>query len=308
LKCTSQEFQSGESKISPRLFGAARYHQELSATSTKKVYVRIEKWRSRELKDEYPYVFLDGIWLKRCWGGEVKNLSILIAVAVNKDGYREVLGAQEGCKEDKESWSSFLKHLKERGLKGVRLITSDKCLGLVESISEVFPEADWQRCIVHWYRNVLRFVPKSKVSEVAAMLKAIHAQEDRYAAIEKAESVVKKLEEMKLRQASSCVNEGYVETLTYASYPRKHWRKLRTNNMLERIMKAIRRRTRVVGSFPDGNSALMLVAARLRHIAGTKWGVTRYMKMDMYRKEEEESKEYSYQNDRARVELTTFAG
>ena len=254
-----------------------------------KVYGRIDEWRNRKLDGEYGYVYLDGIWLKRCWGGEVKNVSVLVAVGVNREGFREILGAAEGCKEDKESWLGFLRSLKDRGLKGVRLAVSDKCLGLVESIGEIFPDADWQRCTVHWYRNVLSKVPRKKAKEVAAMLKAIHAQEDLQACCQKAQAVIEKLRELKLPQAANCVEEGYRETLSYTSFPREHWRKIRTNNLLERINREIRRRTRVVGAFPDGYSALMLVSARLRHIAGTEWGLKRYLKME--RLWEQEGKE-----------------
>jgi putative transposase len=151
----------------------------------KKVYERIEKWISAPIEGEYVYVFMDGIWLKRSWGGEVKNISVLVAVGVDQDGYRHILGVQEGAKEDKESWTRFLRHLKSRGLKGVKLFVSDKCLGLVESLTDFYPDAQWQRCVVHFYRNVFTAVPKGKVKEVAAMLKAIHAQEDRQAAEEK---------------------------------------------------------------------------------------------------------------------------
>lgn len=245
----------------------------------KKIYEKIEAWRSAPIQGTHAYVYLDGIWMKRSWGGEVKNVSILVAVGVNEDGYREILGVMEGAKEDKGSWTRFLRHLKERGLKGVRLAISDKCLGLVETLAEFYPEADWQRCTVHFYRNVWSFVPKSKVKDVAAMLKAIHAQEDREAAFEKIDAVVAKLETMKLPEAARCVAEGAGETLRYMNYPREHWRSLRTNNPLERIMREIRRRTRVVGAFPDANSALMLVAARLRHVAGTKWGTRCYLDM-----------------------------
>jgi putative transposase len=111
------------------------------------------------------------------------------------------------------------------------------------------------------------------------MLKAIHAQEDLEAARSKAAAVVIKLREMKLPTAAGLVESGVEETLTYMNYPREHWRNLRTNNPLERVIREIRRRTRVVGAFPDGQSALMLVAARLRHIAGTRWGTKRYMDM-----------------------------
>jgi len=180
----------------------------------------------------------------------------------------------------KESWSTFLRYLKERGLKGVELFISGKCLGLVESLGEFYSKSLWQRCVVHFYRNVFAVVPKGKVKEVALILTAIHAQEDREEALKKASTVVKKLETMKLRRASELVKEGIEETVRYYHFPKEHWRRIRTNNPLERIMKEIRRRTRVVGCFPDGNSALMLVAARLRHIAGTRWGMKQYLKMD----------------------------
>jgi transposase-like protein len=253
-----------------------------------KIYTRIDDWRNRPIEGEHPYVFMDGIWLKRTWGGEVENVAVLVAIAVGSDGYREILAVCEGTKEDKESWRNFLRHLKERGLKGVRLVISDKCLGLVEALGEFFPDARWQRCVVHWYRNVFTAVPKGKVKAVAAMLKAIHAQEDREAALRKADDVAEKLESMRLAKAARIVREGVEETLSYMSFPMEHWRQLRTNNPLERIMREIRRRTRVVGAFPDGRSALMLVAARLRHIAGTRWGAKRYLDMDRLREQEQE--------------------
>jgi transposase-like protein len=245
----------------------------------KKVYERIEKWLNAPIEGEYPYIYLDGIWLKRCWAGEVKNVSVLVAIGVDLDGYRHVLGVQEGSKEDKESWTGFLRHLKKRGLKGVKLFVSDKCLGLVESLADFYPTAKWQRCVVHFYRNVFTAVPKGRVKEVAAMLKAIHAQEDRQAAEEKITSVVKKLKGMKLANAAKIVEEGAKETLSYYHFPSQHWRSIRTNNPLERLMREIRRRTRVVGAFPDGRSALMLVAARLRHVSATRWGTRRYLNM-----------------------------
>lgn len=244
-----------------------------------KIAVQIEEWRHRPIDGEHAYVFLDGIWLKRSWGGEVKPVSILVAIGVNQDGFREVLGVMEGAKEDQPSWVNFLRHLKTRGLKGVRLFISDKCLGLVESLVEFYPTACWQRCAVHFYRNVWTAVPTTQVRAVAAMLKAIPAQEDRPAAQAKAVLVVTKLREMKLGKAAEIVATGIEETLQYFQFPSEHWRSLRTNNPLERLMREIRRRTRAVGAFPDGNSALILVSARLRHIVGTLWGRKRYLDM-----------------------------
>jgi transposase-like protein len=244
-----------------------------------KIAVQIEEWRNRPIRGTHPYVFLDGIWLKRSWGGEVKNVSILVAIGVDQDGFREILGVMEGAKEDKASWVNFMRHMKERGLSGTRLFISDKCLGLVSSLFEFFPDALWQRCAVHFYRDVWTAVPTSKVREVAAMLKAIHAQEDRPAARAKTLLVVAKLRDMKLAGAADIVTKGVEETLQYFQFPSEHWRSLRTNNPLERVMREIRRRTRAVGAFPDGNSALILVAARLRHIVGTHWGRKRYLDM-----------------------------
>jgi len=244
-----------------------------------KIAVQIEEWRNRPITGEHAYVFLDGIWLKRSWGGEVKNVSILVAIGVNQDGFREVLGVMEGAKEDKASWVNFLRYLKERGLNGVRLFISDKCLGLVESLVDFYPAALWQRCAVHFYRNVWTVVPTTKVREVATLLKAIHAQEDGPAALAKAALVVAKLQEMKLAKAAELVATGIGETLQYFQFPPEHWRSLRTNNPLERLMREIRRRTRVVGAFPDDNSALVLVSARLRHVVGTMWGRKRYLDM-----------------------------
>jgi transposase-like protein len=253
-----------------------------------KIYGTIEAWRQRPIEGDYAYVYLDGIWLKRSWGGEVRKIAVLVAVGVRSDGYREILGVAEGIKEDVEGWRNFLRYLKGRGLNGVRLFISDKCLGLLEALGEFYPEAQWQRCMVHWYRNVFSVVPRGRRKEVAAMLRAIHSQEDRPAACEKAEAVARKLEAMKLGQAAAIVRAGVDETLSYMAFPREHWTRIRTNNMLERIMREIRRRTRVVGNFPDGQSALMLVAARLRYVAGTRWGTRQYMDMERLREQEQE--------------------
>lgn len=242
-----------------------------------KVYARIEAWRNEPIEGSYPYVYLDGIVLKRTWAGEVRNVSVLVAIGVDAEGYRKVLGVAEGAKEDKAGWSGFLTHLRQRGLSGPQLFTSDACGGLLESLGEHYPQARWQRCTVHFYRNVFSVVPSGKVREVAAMLKAIHAAEDIEAAQQKASQVIAKLRDMKLNAAADKVQASIHETFAYYAFPETHWRRIRTN---ERMMREIRRRTRVVGAFPDGQSALMLAAARLRHLAGTHWGTKRYLCMD----------------------------
>lgn len=162
----------------------------------------------------------------------------MVAIGVNKDGFREILGAAEGMKEDKESWLNFFTWLKSRGLTGVRLIIGDKCLGMLESIPVV------------------------------------------EAAQEEAASIAAKLREMKLLSAAKKVEDSVGETLTYMDFPTEHWSRIRTNNLTERVNREIRRRTRAIGAFPDGNSALMLVCARLRHVAASEWGSKRYMDME----------------------------
>jgi len=246
----------------------------------KKAYEHIETWRSRKLSGSYPYIYVDGVYLKRSWGGEIQNVSILVAIGVNEDGCREIIGAAEGMKEDRESWRSFFVWLKERGLAGVRLIIGDKCLGMLESIPEVFPDAKYQRCTVHFYRNIFSATPRNKMKEVSMLLKAIHSQECKTSAKEKAKQVAEKLRDMKLTSAAKKVEDGIEETLTYMDFPSQHWTRIRTNNTIERLNREIKRRTRAIGAFPDGQSALMLVCARLRHVAGTQWGTKRYMNME----------------------------
>ena len=190
-----------------------------------------------------------------------------------------MLGAAEGMKEDKASWVHFFQWLKGRSLDGVKLLVGDKCFEMLKAVGEVFPDAKYQRCVVHFYRNVFSVVPKSKAKLVAKMLKAIHAQESKKASREKAKAVVAELRAMKLKEAAKKIEDSVEETLTYCDFPSEHWTRIRTNNVIERLNREIRRRMRVVGCFPDGNSALMLVCARLRHVAGTQWGNKKYMNM-----------------------------
>jgi transposase-like protein len=242
-----------------------------------KAFKGIEEWRSRPLVCKYRYVYIDGIYLKRSWGGSFENVAVMVAIGVNDEGYREVIGCAEGFTESKECWAEFLSWLKSRGLCGVKMFTGDKDSGMVGALVEVFPDARYQRCTVHFYRNVLAKVPKSKRPQVAAMLKAIHAQESREASDEKAVAVADRLRAMKLGEAAKVVQDGITETLSYTAFPMEHWKKIRTNNAIERLNREIRRRTRVVGTFPDGHSALMLVTARLKYVADSEWGSRRYL-------------------------------
>ena len=266
--------------VSQLLWGDRMPSQTLS-DKLKKVYADIDEWRGRPLEQDYPYLFMDGVWHKRCWGGSVENVSILVAVGVGMDGRREVLSVAEGMKEDSESWREFIKGMLARGLKGVRLVTGDRCAGLVAAVNELLPGARYQRCMVHFERNILAKVNPKNRDWAADALKAIFSMESRDKALEKAESVAKDMEARKLREAAKCLREGIGETTTYLldDYPREHRRRIRTNNMIERLNREIRRRTRVVGSFPDGRSALMLICARVRYVTSSEWSTRRHLDM-----------------------------
>ena len=266
--------------VSQLLWGDRMPSQTLS-DKLKKVYADIDEWRGRPLEQDYPYLFMDGVWHKRCWGGSVENVSILVAVGVGMDGRREVLSVAEGMKEDSESWREFIKGMLARGLKGVRLVTGARCAGLVAAVNELRPGARYQRCMVHFERNILAKVNPKNRDWAADALKAIFSMESRDKALEKAESVAKDMEARKLREAAKCLREGIGETTTYLldDYPREHRRRIRTNNMIERLNREIRRRTRVVGSFPDGRSALMLICARVRYVTSSEWSTRRYLDM-----------------------------
>ena len=247
----------------------------------KKVYDEIDEWRTRPLESEYPYVFVDGVWHKRFWGGSVENVSVLVAIGINAEGHREVIGVAEGMKEDSASWEQFVRSMIERGLKGVRLVVGDRCAGLVSTVGSMLPKAKYQRRMVHFMRNVLSKTPPTHREWASAALKAIFAMESRESALSKAEQVATEMESRKLRGAANCLREGIGETTTYLlpEFPDGHRRRIRTNNMIERLNREIRRRTRVVGSFPDGNSALMLVCARIRYVTANEWSTRRYLDM-----------------------------
>uniref|UniRef100_UPI0029903139 transposase n=1 Tax=Bifidobacterium longum TaxID=216816 RepID=UPI0029903139 len=243
------------------------------------------------------------------------NVSVLVAIGVDDTGHREVVGVAEGMKEDRASWEQFVRSLIERGLRGVRLVVGDRCAGLVATVNSMLPDARYQRCTVHFMRNVLSRVSRKHAAWAAGALKAVFAMESRDAALRKAEDVAAQMESRDaalrkaedvaaqmesrdaalrkaedvaaqmesrgLKAAASCLREGIGESTTYLldDYPVEHRRRIRTNNMIERLNREIRRRTRVVGSFPDGRSALMLVCARIRYVTANDWSSRRYLNM-----------------------------
>ena len=242
-----------------------------------KAFASVEERRNRPLERACPCACADGIQPKRSRGGGCESVAAAVAIGVNGDGCREAIGAPEGSTESTERWRELPSRLKSRGLRGARMLAGDKAAGMAGSIAEVLPSAACRHRTAHFYLNVLARVPRSRRPRVAAMLKAIRAMESREAAEAKALEVASELEKSKLREAAKVVREGYSETLTYTRSPREHWRRIRTDNAIERLNREIRRRTRVAGTFPDGNPALMLVTARLEYVAEGEWGSRRYL-------------------------------
>ena len=211
----------------------------------------------------------------------MENVSVLVAIGINAEGHREVIGVAEGMKEDRDSWEQFVRGMIERGLKGVRLVVGDRCAGLVVTVGSMLPKAKYQRCMVHFMRNVLSKTPPTRREWASAALKAVFAQESRGDGLAKAETVAAKMETRRLKAAADCPREGIGEATTYllSEFPVNHRTKPRTSNMIGRPNREILRRTRVVGGFPDGNSALMLVCARIRYVTANSWSDRRYMDM-----------------------------
>lgn len=209
--------------------------------------------------------------------GSHENLAVMVAIGVNDDGCREVIGAAEGFTESKECRRDLLSWLRGHGLHGARMFAGDKSAVMTDLSPRYPPEAAYQRCTARFYSNILAKVPKSKCPAVAVILKAVHAMESREASGAKAAEAITKLKQMRFGEEAKAMRDGFTETLTCTRFPRAHWRRIRTNNAIERLDREIGRRTLVVGTFPDGKSALMLAIVRLRRIAESEWGSRRYL-------------------------------
>jgi putative transposase len=199
---------------------------------------------------EYPYLWLDATYVKVREGGVVMSQAIVIAYGVRETGEREVLGIDVGLGEDGAFWTEFLRGLISRGLRGVRLVISDAHLGLREAIGTVLGGAAWQRCRVHFMRNALSRVPRAAQNEVAATIRSILAQPDKEGAHRQLRFVADQLRPRHYRVAE-LLEEAEEDLLAHMWFPREHWRKLHSTNPLERVNKEIKRRTNVVGIFPN---------------------------------------------------------
>ena len=234
----------------------------------------VEDFRTRPLDGApYAYVTLDALVVKCREGGRTVNVCVVHAVGVNKEGFRESLGLDVVTAEDGAAWLAFVRGLVARGLAGVKLVSSDAHPGLVDAIAATLAGASWQRCRTHFMRNLLTRVPKSAQSFVATMVRTIFAQPDAATVHEQHRRIVDQLE-TRFPEAAALLEQAATDLLAFTAFPKEHWRQLWSNNSLERLNKEIRRRTDVVGIFPDRPSIIRLVGALLAE-QNDEWAVAR---------------------------------
>jgi len=255
--------------------GISKSHAALRAPARRceGLDAEVERFRSRPLTGGYPYLWLDATYLKVRQNGRVVSLAVVIAVAVNALGVREVLGVDVGPSEDECFWQQFLRGLVARGLSGVRLVTSDAHRGLQAAVAAVLQGAGWQRCRVHFVRNALALVPKGAQQLVAATIRTVFAQPDAASAREQWRRVADGFRK-RFPRLATLLDEAEAEVLAYVAFPQAHWRQIWSNNPLERLNKEVKRRTDVVGIFPNEGAVVRLVGMILAE-QHDEWQVSR---------------------------------
>lgn len=227
---------------------------------------QVEVFRTRRLDHlAFPYVFVDATYVKARVDHRIVSRAVVVATGVSVDGNREVLGLDVGDSEDEVFWTAFLRSLKDRGLDGVHLVISDAHTGLKNAITRVFQGASWQRCKVHLMRNLLAHVPKHHKEMIAATVRTVFVQPDPESTRDQLRQVVGMLE-VRYPAAAEVLAEAETDVTAYAEFPHAHWRKIASTNPLERVHKEIKRRSNVVGIFPDDQSVLRLVGAVLAEV------------------------------------------
>jgi putative transposase len=239
---------------------------------------RVNAFLSRPLEGRWPYLWLDATYLKVREGGRIVSRAVIVAVAVSEDGKREVLGIATGPSEAETFWTDFLRSLADRGLRGVRLVIADDHKGLRAAARRVF-NATLQRCRVHWMRNALAHAPAKQRAAVVAMLKTIFAQDTKAEAVAQWNTVADALREKQPR-LSAMMDASREDVLAYMDFPKEHWPQIASTNPLERINKEIKRRSDVIGIFPNDEAAIRLLGALMLE-TNDEWAVARrYMSLE----------------------------
>ena len=233
----------------------------------------VTAFRNRPLDTTYPYLWLDALQVKAREGGSAPNVTVVVATAVSAEGFREVLGVDVFTSEDGAAWLAFLRQLQARGLRGVRLVVSDAHQGLKAAIAAVLTGATWQRCRAHFATNLLARVPKPAQPAVTAVMRSIFLQQDPESVRQQARQALDFLE-ARFPKAAETLAEAFDDLLAFTSFPREHWRQIWSNNPQERLNKEIRRRTDVVGIFPNRDAVIRLVGALLAE-QHDEWAVAR---------------------------------
>ena len=233
----------------------------------------VERFRTRSLVGTYPYVWLDATYVKVRQDGRVVSMAVVIAIGVNAEGRREVLGVDVGPSEEEAFWQQFLRGLVERGLSGVWLVTSDAHAGLKRAVMTILHGASWQRCRVHFVRNALALVPKSAQQLVAATIRTVFAQPDAVSARAQWRRVADGFRD-RFSRLADLMDAAEADVLAYLAFPSAHWRQIWSNNPLERLNKEVKRRTDVVGIFPNDAAVIRLVGMILAE-QHDEWQVSR---------------------------------
>jgi putative transposase len=257
-----------------RTLGIERISKSRVSEMAKELDSAVEAFRTRPLDGApYTYVWLDAITQKVREAGRIANVAVVVATGVNAAGNREILGLDLHTSEDGAGWTAFLRGLVARGLSGVRLVISDAHPGLVDAIASTLPGASWQRCRTHFLRNLLTRVPKSAGPFVATLVRSIFAQPDADAVHTQLDRVLEQLAD-RFPAAAEMLQDAGPDILAFTGFPQPNWRQIWSNNPQERLNKEIRRRTDVVGIFPDRDSVIRLVGMVLceQH---DEWAVVR---------------------------------